>query len=441
LKKSKPYLFVSAFLLSGWLLSSHTPLPINTESNQSIVSEDIQQPFVKVLDLTLTDHTWYRDIDFNFRYTSFIFEVSRQSDFTLTSYFTTENDAFKLDSLPQTDQPGDERRSPFVVPNLPQDKFSFYSGKLEGKVRIYLYYAPPIKIEYPNSLGKKNQEFCSKPSMVLGKTWRKGLPDPVGTRERHDVKHCIVHHAASSNTNHDYVNVVRNIFLLHTQTNGWDDIGYNYIIAQNGSIFEGREHQDIDSSDNIKGAHFCGKNTNTLGLCLLGNYQDMSPSQPTIESLTHLLTWKCFLDDISSMGESPHPSQVSPKLAHVAGHRDGCATACPGDSMYPLLPELRNVIDSLVKICLPLKQNDVVPRISTLAWFQEKESNNIVVKLDVKNHVSQVTLMDVAGQLIREKQMAKSEKEIRFKNLPQGVYILTTTSPNKMMSSQKIEVR
>lgn len=439
--------FIIAFIIvltSGWLLSSHTKAihPTNTESiTTEIVVIPKDQTFVKVLDIDVNKHTNYQNIDFEFVYTSFIFEISRSADFVSTIYYTNEDESFKLDSIPQTDQPGNERRSPFIIPKTPQQYFNFYSGNLEGKVRLYLFYAPPISVKNKTILGKKAKSLCDKPQLITGKVWRDGLPQPKGVREKHDVDHCVIHHAASSNTNHDYVNVVRNIYLLHTQTNGWDDIGYNFVVAQDGSIFEGRDNQNIDSTDNIKGAHFCGKNTNTMGICVLGNYQEIAPTQASVDALTHLLTWKCYKDNINALGSSPHPTSSSASLEHVAGHQDGCATACPGDSLYRLLPDLRLNVDSIMATCGNVNiLNNSSPK-QLLTWYQNEGSRNITV--DISNTESGNTLKVIGsnGQIIWKRLLKDHQGKIEINGLSSGIYYLSLEKEGRKITTQPILVR
>ncbi|MFT5723190.1 MAG: hypothetical protein ACI9JN_000299 [Bacteroidia bacterium] len=440
---NKTYLPLLGLILSGWLLSSYTP--IHHLSNTADITSDqpiaiLNQDFVKVLDLQVTAHTLYQDIDFEFTYTSFIFEVSRDADFIGTLYHSSENEAYALDSLPQTDQPGEERRSPFIIPNRGQTRFNFYSGSLSGKVRIYLFYAPPIELNKTKRHNKKASSYCDKPEVIKGDLWRNGLPNPTGTRINHQVNHCIVHHAASSNSNHDYVNVVRNIYLLHTQTNGWDDIGYNFVVAQDGSIFEGRANQDIDSTDNIKGAHFCGKNTNTMGICVLGNYQETKPTTEAINTLTHLLTWKCYKDKINPLSSTPHPNWNSENLEHIAGHQDGCATACPGDSLYMRLPRIKETIDSILKVCNSVSIHDARLE-SSIYWYQSESSQDVIIVLKETANISTLYIQNSVGKVVHQRAIQLTDKQVTLPRLSAGVYIAYFEMKSGDIVHQKIQVK
>jgi hypothetical protein len=181
--------------------------------------------------------------------------------------------------------------------------------------------------------------------------WRSGLPDPSVLPAQTTVNHCIIHHSAGSNSISDYTAAVRSIYLLHTQTNGWDDIGYNYVIAPDGTIFNARDPQGVGDQDNIQGAHFCSKNSGTLGICLLGNYTDTGISSEMYESLMHLLTWKLNKENLNTLDSFPHPDGQSEELGVIAFHRDGCSTICPGDSVVQLLSQIQFDVQLLLDEC------------------------------------------------------------------------------------------
>ena len=385
------------------------------------VNATAQKEFIRVLDLDVQANTLYKDLDFGFAYTSFTFEVGRNTNFINAYFRTSEGERFSLDSIPSTDQPGSVRRSPFIIPNYTQRNFTFFSGEIQGKLRLYLFYAPPLKHTLSKKHGKAS-DACDKPELVRGVVWRSGLPEPSGQREKHAVAHNVVHHAASSNSNHDYMNVVRNIFLLHTQSNGWDDIGYNFVIAQDGTIFEGREHQEIDSTDNIKGAHFCGKNSNTMGVCMLGNFEETAPSSEALASLTHLLAWKCFKDDILPTGSSKHPTSTSPLLAHIAGHRDGCATACPGDSLYQVLPKVINDVDSMVKACKPASSEVQLGDDRDIVWYYSQTRNALELRFSAELEISDVQVVGLDGKRVAQTSVKPGATELSMGDLKTGMY-------------------
>ncbi len=108
------------------------------------------------------------------------------------------------------------------------------------------------------------------------------------------------------------------------------DIGYHYVIAGDGTIYEGRP---ID----IKGAHVASNNSNKIGIALMGNLHGDSLANSLQGAgagnmtLNQLVSLKVLLDNLDT----------SYGVDSVVGHRDlavtGHKTVCPGDIAYETL--------------------------------------------------------------------------------------------------------
>ena len=187
---------------------------------------------------------------------------------------------------------------------------------------------------------------CPQPEYLDREQWCPSGDCPKdATPSATNVSHLIIHHSASSNVSSDWAAVVRSIWNFHTAPppagNGWDDIGYNWLVDPNGVIYEGR-------GDNILGAHFCGTNGSTMGVCMIGTYTSISPTNETLSSIADLLAWKACDEQVDPLGTAFHPSSGL-NLNYISGHRDGCPTACPGDAFYPLLPNVRQSVHTLIE--------------------------------------------------------------------------------------------
>ena len=160
----------------------------------------------------------------------------------------------------------------------------------------------------------------------------------------------VVHHAAGANTSSDWAATVRGIWNYHVNSRGWSDIAYNYLIDPNGIIYEGR-------GDNVQGAHAAGFNSNSMGVCLLGNYQpdasqDVDPSLAIQNSLIAILSWKeCDISQDPLLSSVHVPTSLVEM--NISGHRDvgTTVTTCPGDNVYNLLPNIRNSCSSYMSTC------------------------------------------------------------------------------------------
>ena len=53
----------------------------------------------------------------------------------------------------------------------------------------------------------------------------------------------------------------------HVEDNGWDDVGYHFIIRRNGQLEKGRP-------EGYSGAHAPSHNSRSIGICLVGGMAD-----------------------------------------------------------------------------------------------------------------------------------------------------------------------
>src|SRR5258705_92285 len=90
------------------------------------------------------------------------------------------------------------------------------------------------------------------------------------------VQFGLVHHTAGSNsyTASQSAAIVRGIEVYHVKGNGWNDIGYNFLVDKYGQVFEGR-YGGVDK--NVIGAHAEGFNTGSAGVAVLGTYGSAAP--------------------------------------------------------------------------------------------------------------------------------------------------------------------
>ena len=164
------------------------------------------------------------------------------------------------------------------------------------------------------------------------------------------VSHLVVHHSAGSNTSPNWAATVRSIWDYHVNTQGWDDVGYNYLIDPNGVIYEGR-------GNDVQGAHFSCMNTGTMGVCLLGNFNTVAPTTAMINSLIELMGWKaCDIDE--DPRDTTYFANGAIDLINLVGHRDGntipascTVTECPGNNVYAVLNSLRSNIYNFTQSC------------------------------------------------------------------------------------------
>lgn len=71
---------------------------------------------------------------------------------------------------------------------------------------------------------------------------------------------------------------------------GWDDIGYNYLVGEDGNAYEGRGWDHV-------GAQVRGYNFVSLGFALIGNYNTRLPNNAALTAVKQLIA--CALQKVS----------------------------------------------------------------------------------------------------------------------------------------------
>ncbi|MCF2532688.1 peptidoglycan recognition protein family protein [Yinghuangia soli] len=171
------------------------------------------------------------------------------------------------------------------------------------------------------------------------------------------VKAMFVHHTADSNdfTCADSPAVLRSIYRYHVKTNGWADIGYNFLVDRCGTIYEGRAG-GVDKP--VKGAHTLGFNNDTAAVAAMGTYTGTAPPAALVDGLSRVLAWKLGLHGADPLGKaeltsadsgSKFPAGTGARFNVIAGHRDAFNTECPGQKLYENLWRLRRGAERLMQ--------------------------------------------------------------------------------------------
>jgi len=179
-----------------------------------------------------------------------------------------------------------------------------------------------------------------------------------------DLALAIVHHTAgrAPASPGESAAIVRAIQTYHVKANGWNDIGYNFVVDPFGQVFEGRAG-GIDR--NVVGAHAEGFNTGSVGVAVIGTYDGGPPSPEAEAALEALIAWRldvAHVDPITlvtrrSLGNPRFPEGIPVTLRAISGHRDTGFTECPGDALYG---RLGNIAQAVAALGLPKLYEPVV---------------------------------------------------------------------------------
>lgn len=166
-----------------------------------------------------------------------------------------------------------------------------------------------------------------------------------------------VHHTVSANdyAPADVPEILRGIQAYHMDANGWDDIGYNFLVDRAGQIWEGRAG-GIDR--NVVGAHVAGFNTGSVGVAVIGDYRSAEPTSASVGAVAQVLGWRLGLAGVDPTASTTMTGLdgKSVSLRTVSGHRDAAPTECPGQQLYDELGLVRSAAAEKAAAVEPLPQ-------------------------------------------------------------------------------------
>src|SRR5712691_6844796 len=231
----------------------------------------------------------------------------------------------------------------------PSDRIQYrLRGKVE-RLRAYFVRSPEIRIPL------RRVSMTGSPPLIDREAWGaneaiRRAPPSYATA----LQFALVHHTAGSNsyTASQSAAIVRGIEVYHVKGNGWNDIGYNFLVDKYGQVFEGR-YGGVDRA--VIGAHAQGFNAGSFGVSVLGSYGSTGISAAAKASLERLLAWKLDLAHIDPLSTLIWPSGGNPRfpvgvpvvLRAISGHRDTGFTDCPGDAFYAELPQIARDVAAL----------------------------------------------------------------------------------------------
>ncbi len=187
-------------------------------------------------------------------------------------------------------------------------------------------------------------------AIVPRAAWGAGQVPPRNPPSYGTVQAAFVHHTVTAV---DYApeqsaGIVLGIARYHRDSNGWNDIGYNFLVDRYGVVFEGRAG-GVEAA--VIGAQAQGWNSYSTGIACLGTFTNMPLDAPAMETLARLIGWKLSLHGVPVLGQvaltsgggasNRYSAGTQVFFERVSGHRDGCETSCPGESLYAQLPALR----------------------------------------------------------------------------------------------------
>jgi hypothetical protein len=220
----------------------------------------------------------------------------------------------------------------------------------------------PRVLAIPEAFGLTEPETSSAavpvsaPAIISRAEW--GADESIGNRGRDfaPLTKAVLHHTAIAE-GADAAAQVRGIHRSHVLSNGWSDIGYNFLVDRAGRIYEGRWARDyapgeVHTGESTSGrivtaAHATSHNTGTMGIAVLGNYSSTADvTAASLGAVARLIAWKFGPRALDPHGSSPYvlSNGQTSTFANICGHRDVVGTDCPGGALWPKLPSIRDMV-------------------------------------------------------------------------------------------------
>ncbi|KAK3585457.1 hypothetical protein CHS0354_003304 [Potamilus streckersoni] len=156
---------------------------------------------------------------------------------------------------------------------------------------------------------------CANVKIVSRSAWGAAAPKSVSNL-RLPVSLVFIHHTETPacQTLVSCKTRVQSIQRDHMVSKGWNDIGYSFLVAGDGTIYEGRGWNRV-------GAHTEGYNQRGIAFSFIGSYSGSKPPTAALTAVKKMIQCGISLKKVASR-------------YRLYGHRDVNPTSCPGNALY-----------------------------------------------------------------------------------------------------------
>ncbi|KAK3095508.1 hypothetical protein FSP39_015496, partial [Pinctada imbricata] len=161
---------------------------------------------------------------------------------------------------------------------------------------------------------------CSGVKIYPRSSWGARSPKHETSMSSHNpVNMFFIHHTdgISCKDFDSCARILRGIQNFHMDDRGWSDIGYSFLVGEDGNVYEGRGW-------NIQGAHTQGYNSVSYAASVMGDFTTVKPNSKAQAAVKALISCGVSKGYIS-------------RTYKLYGHRDANPTDCPGDALYHLI--------------------------------------------------------------------------------------------------------
>jgi hypothetical protein len=236
------------------------------------------------------------------------------------------------------------------------DFVQYHVSRRVPRLRLHFVSIPASTPQALASRKAQAEPGTGQPAIQPRAAWGDKDCAPRGAPAYGDVQAALIHHTVSANeyTAAEVPSIILSICRYHRNSNGWNDIGYNFLVDKFGTLWEGRAG-GMDQA--VVGAQAQGYNSHTTGIADIGSHQDIPETSVALDAMARLIRWKLPLHGAPTQGPvtltsgggslNRYPAGTPVTMDRVSGHRDGDNTACPGNALYAQLPDLRALVGNV----------------------------------------------------------------------------------------------
>ncbi|CAF0949690.1 unnamed protein product [Adineta ricciae] len=161
------------------------------------------------------------------------------------------------------------------------------------------------------------QSPCDQVPFVSRDGWGARPPTSITNLTSKPFSFYVIHHTYQPPNCYDDVSCIERVKWIqdfHQKDRGWVDIGYHFLVGENGKVYEGRGW-------NRQGAHAPGWNNDAFGICIIGDFSTAAPNQAALSAV------KLWIDCGIELG---HVKKEHFIITHRQSQRPGY-TECPGN--------------------------------------------------------------------------------------------------------------
>ena len=231
----------------------------------------------------------------------------------------------------------------------PSDRIELRVHGTVSAVRAFTVWSPAIHVPSRMLAAAGAPPIVTRAAWHADESIRRGKPSYASS-----VRFAVVHHTAgrSDYTRAEAAAIVRGIQLFHVQGNGWNDIGYNFLVDRFGTVYEGR-YGGIER--NVVGAHAQGLQ-HRFGRGGRDRHVRAGSAAGCGRGRTRTASRLAARPGSRGAADDPErplrrepalPAGIPVFLRGVSGHRDTGFTACPGDALYARLNAIAGAAEAI----------------------------------------------------------------------------------------------